>query len=64
MDNKLRTMFEKDGAEMIETLDYLVSSLEERGFDQELLDQAFRTVHSFKSETSLLGYSPLMSTSS
>ncbi len=64
MENKLKTMFAKDGAEMIETLDFVVSRLEERKFDQELLDQAFRTVHSLKSETSFLGHSALTETTS
>ncbi|WP_455383180.1 ATP-binding protein [Salinispira pacifica] len=56
MSSKLKTMFEKDGSQMIETLDFVVSQLEERGYQRDLVDQAFRTVHSLKSESSFLGH--------
>ncbi len=62
MSSKLKSMFESDGAQMIETLDYVVNQLEERGFEQELIDQAFRTVHSLKSESSFLGHGALTDT--
>lgn len=62
MSSKLKSMFENDGAQMIETLDHVVNQLEERGFEQELVDQAFRTVHSLKSESSFLGHGDLTAT--
>ncbi len=59
MNAKLESRFLRDGSGMIETVDYSVNQLEERGFDNALIEQAFRAVHSLKSESAFLGYSDL-----
>ncbi|HUX50668.1 MAG TPA: ATP-binding protein [Spirochaetia bacterium] len=59
MTEKLHSMFRTDGATMIETVDYVVGELRLHGFRKDMLDQAFRSVHSLKSEAAYLGYHEL-----
>jgi len=59
MTEKLHSMFRTDGATMIETVDYVVGELKLHGFRKDMLDQAFRSVHSLKSEAAYLGYQEL-----
>ena len=59
MTEKLQSMFRTDGATMIETVEYVIGELKLHGFRKEMLDQAFRSAHSLKSEAAYLGYQEL-----